>query len=94
MVLNAELNEQLGLFETSSPVKLHTASGLMTGSLTRHPITLAAQDGEDLEIDATLFVCKDWRRENFLGYAGFLQRMRFAVDPWLNKFYFGPRGTE
>lgn len=96
VVLNAELNERLGLFAASSPspIELHTAAGRMTGNLVTHPITLTAQDGDDLEIEATLFVCREWRRENFLGYAGFLQRMRFAVDPHLNKFYFGPLGTE
>jgi hypothetical protein len=26
---------------------------------------------------------------NFLGYEGLLQRIRFAVDPEVNLFYFG-----
>jgi hypothetical protein len=31
----------------------------------------------------------DWRGPNFLGYQGLLQRIRFAVDPEVNLFYFG-----
>jgi hypothetical protein len=26
----------------------------------------------------------------FLGYSGLLERIRFAVDPQQNNFYFGP----
>ena len=90
VVLNAELNELIG-FRTKRPnVELHTVSGLMKGSLERFPITLAAEHGKPLEIDATLFVCDDWNRGNFLGYSGFLQRFRFAVDPLLRQFHFGP----
>ena len=62
----------------------------MVGSLERFPITLPAEEGDALEIDATLFVCEDWHRGNFLGYNGFLERIRFALDPKLAKFYFGP----
>jgi hypothetical protein len=30
-----------------------------------------------------------WRGSNFLGYEGVLDRIRFAVDPRANLFYFG-----
>ena len=62
---------------------------LMKGCLERFPIRIEAKQGDPLEIEATLFVCDDWRRENFLGYSGFLERIRFAVDPASKKFYFG-----
>ena len=90
VVLNSELNEQIGLRATSAEIELQTAAGLMKGSLERFPITLQAEQGDPLEIEATLFVCDDWQRENFLGYSGFIERIRFAVDPAYKKFYFGP----
>jgi hypothetical protein len=30
-----------------------------------------------------------WDLPNFLGLSGFLERIRFAVDPGSNLFYFG-----
>ncbi len=91
VVLNAELNERLGFGAAADPdVCLQTAAGRMMGTLERYPIVLAAQEGQSLEIDATLFVCNKWRRGNFLGYTGLLERIRFAVDPMSQLFYFGP----
>ncbi|MDD9992726.1 MAG: hypothetical protein OXP75_13080 [Rhodospirillales bacterium] len=90
VILNAEINRRLGLRPSEPMVALNTAVGRMVGSLERFPITLPAEEGDSLEIDATLFVCEDWDRSNFLGYNGFLERIRFALDPRLAKFYFGP----
>lgn len=90
VVLNAELNRTIGLRATGEKYELYTLEGRMRGSLERFPITLPAQDGDALEIDATLFVCDDWTRGNFLGYSGFLERIRFALDPHYCRFYFGP----
>lgn len=36
-----------------------------------------------------MWVSPEWRRGNFLGYEGFLNRIRFAIDPSDNSFYFG-----
>ena len=90
VVLNAELTKALGLGAQGPVKRLQTAAGLMTGTLERYPIVLAAEEGQSLEIDATLFVCSEWRRGNFLGYRGFLERVRFAIDPASQLFYFGP----
>ncbi len=89
VVLNSELTEYLGLGLNGERTMLRTAVGLMEGTLERYPIVLAAQEGQSLEIDATIFVCSDWHRGNFLGYAGLLERVRFAVDPASQLFYFG-----
>ncbi len=45
-------------------------------------------------IEATVFVPmldadEEWLHPNFIGLDGFLNRMRFAVDPEENAFYFG-----
>ncbi|MCY4192277.1 MAG: hypothetical protein OXD42_13320 [Rhodospirillaceae bacterium] len=88
-VLNTELTESLGLGADGPDAHLQTAIGCMSGTLERYPIVLAAQEGQSLEIDATLFVCSEWRRGNFLGYTGLLERVRFAIDPASQLFYFG-----
>lgn len=68
----------------------------VTGSLHRLQISFPAEEGEDLQIDATLFVpTVDWEEgwgdlPCFIGMVGCLERMRFAVDPGRDQFYFGP----
>jgi hypothetical protein len=69
---------------------LHTARGLIRGELYSHRVTLLAQRGDPLDIDATVFVSPDWRGPNLIGYVGVLDRFRFAIDPGGNRFYFGP----
>ena len=73
-------------------VVLSTRLGLVKGRLYRGWITLPAEAGEDLDIQATIFLSPEWRGENFIGYKGMLNRMRFAVDPATNLFYFGEVG--
>ncbi len=65
----------------------------LDGSITRINITLIATFGEDLNVPATVFVPD---REDlwgdfpaFIGLSGFLERIRFAVDPNSDLFYFG-----
>ena len=89
VVLNSELTETLGLGAHGPGAQLQTVVGRMTGTLERYPIVLAAEEGQSLEIDATLFVCSNWKRGNFLGYTGLLERIRFAIDPVSRLFYFG-----
>ncbi len=72
------------------PADLRTAHGVVAGELYKHGITLIAKRGRPLEIDATVFVSADWQGPCFLGYAGVLERLRFAVDPYANRFFFGP----
>ena len=70
-------------------VVLSTRLGRFSGALYRGPITLSADEGEALEVEATVFLSPDWHGPNFIGYEGLLQRIRFAVDPEDNLFYFG-----
>jgi hypothetical protein len=65
------------------------------GKLIRMLITLEAERGESLDVDATVFVPRlsageMWPYPNFIGLDGFLNRIRFAIDPSENAFYFGP----
>jgi hypothetical protein len=70
-------------------VSLSTRLGSIYGDLYRIPIVLVADDGQDLDVEATVLLSPDWRGPNFIGYQGLLQRIRFAVDPETNLFYFG-----
>lgn len=66
------------------------------GKLVRMRIGLRAErGGDDLDVDATVFVPTlppgaVWPHPNFIGLDSFLNRIRFAVDPAENTFYFGP----
>jgi hypothetical protein len=68
---------------------LSSRVGEYVGDLCRAPITLLADEGDSLTIDATVFLCAQWPGPNFIGYNGLLERIRFAVDPPANRFYFG-----
>lgn len=91
-VLDADLADELGAFdEADAPaLSIATRHGLLRGRLVRRRVWLPAEEGEALEVDATFWVSRDWRYGDFLGYSGFLQRIRFALDPETNQFYFGP----
>lgn len=76
--------------QVSEEVRLSTRLGPFVGSLYRGPLFVPALEGEPLDVEVTVFVSSDWPPgENFLGYEGLLQRIRFAVDPEENLFYFG-----
>lgn len=64
------------------------------GKVSRLRITIQAIEGENLDIEASAFVPtlspdEVWPYPNFVGLEGFLSRIRFAVDPAENAFYFG-----
>ena len=51
--------------------------------------TLVADEGDSVEVDSTVFVSVNGPAGNFIGYTGFLERIRFAIDPQDNAFIFG-----
>jgi hypothetical protein len=54
------------------------------------PVLILADEGDSLEVDAVVFVSKDWPAgKNFVGYSGLLESIRVALDPQANHFYFG-----
>ena len=65
----------------------------LEGGLIRLGITLEADEGENLTVEATAFVpdVEEYWGDfpAFLGLTGFLERIRFAVDPNTDTFYFG-----
>jgi hypothetical protein len=70
-------------------VSLSTRWGVVRGALYRGTVTISADEGDSLDVESTVFLSPDWRGPNFIGYQGLLQRIRFAVDPETNLFYFG-----
>ena len=68
----------------------------MRGNLYRATMLFPAEEGDDLVVDATLFVPdQEWQEAwgdhpAFIGLTGCLERLRFAVDPENDQFYFGP----
>ena len=65
----------------------------LDGSVTRFNIKLLATSGNNLDVDATVFVPdveEYWSNlPSFIGLTGFLERIRFAIDPSTDTFYFG-----
>ncbi len=70
-------------------VVLGSRVGRYPGRLYLGTVKLPADRGEDLNVETTIFIAPDWPGGNFVGYLGFLDRIRFAFDPQSNLFYFG-----
>lgn len=81
-LLRDQLTDSLGQFW------VRTAHGRLSGELYLHSITLLAEVGESVDVEATVFTPSDWHGPCFPGYAGALDRVRFAVDPLDNQFRF------
>lgn len=97
LVCSLKLATQINLspFAKLGSKLLGTRLGTIRGDIYRLPVKLIASDGDDLEIEATAVVPDTdqghWNdAPTFLGFLGCLERLRFAVDPANQKFYFGP----
>jgi len=93
-ICNLAIAELLGMTaaERVGDVTLSTRKGLTKGSLYRTAVVLLAAEGESVEIEVTTFVPDEetWNDEPlFLGLFNCLDRIRFAVDPFADRFYFG-----
>ena len=71
---------------------------LVQGRLYRLNVTLLADEGDDVPFQATAFVPERYEAEQWgelpsiLGFYGCLERIRIAIDPVTDTFYFGPTG--
>jgi hypothetical protein len=89
-MLDVELARVLGLLDRDGqPASIHTRLGLVEGRLERIPLVLVADEGASLEMETTFLVSRAWHGKTFLGYTGFLEKIRTALDPPVNNFYFG-----
>lgn len=84
--------DRLGLLgQPGTPMILSTHLGCIKGALVRLPIRFLADEGESLDTEGTFLISPDWPPgRTFLGYSGLLDSIRFALDPQVNHFYFGP----
>lgn len=98
VILSPEIAKDLGLDPKDgmpAPSLLWRGDQLQ-GVLHRISVTLLAEEGDSLTIEATTFVPtlspqQEWQ-QNFpciLGMSGCLEFLRFAVDPVNDRFYFG-----
>ena len=80
----------------SGPRALLFRGVLVHGRLYRLTLTLLAQAGDDVVLQATAFVPEPQEEESrgdlpsILGFYGCLERVRFAIDPRTETFFFGP----
>jgi len=87
------LENELGL--PTESFFMSTRLGKIIGALHRVNITLLAENncGHDLTIESSVFVSEEWDGPVVLGFRGFLERIRFALDPGTahdeQLFYFG-----
>lgn len=91
-VLNPEIAEEIGLFALDGQdMTMSHRLGSTQGKLVRTTLRVLADDGDDLSVDATVFVpTEEWpSRLNFIGYLGFLERVRLGLDPQQYQVYFG-----
>jgi hypothetical protein len=92
-ILKPDLARQVEAhLEPLGPASLISRLGRTKGWLYRGDMTILADRGEPLDIDTLIFLSPEWEGENFIGYGGLLQSIRFAVDPGANLFYFGDLG--
>lgn len=89
-ILETDIAGSMGLFNWEEyPTRISTRLGTIDGLLIRLPLTLVAEEGTSLNVEGTFFVSWQWRGPTFLGYTGFLDRLRIGLDPLANMFYFG-----
>lgn len=89
-LLDSGLLEALGLLdEVGEPAKTLTARGTLSGQLIRTPLVLVPAEGPEVRVETTILVSKDWPGPNLLGMTAFLERIRFAIDPFEQEFHFG-----
>lgn len=89
-IITPDVADAVGLLDGDGPeAQISTRIGVVTGKLERVTVTFPASRGESLDVDATVFVSRAWSSGTFIGWSGLLERVRFAVDPKENYFYFG-----
>ena len=98
LLCNPEIGELLDLDPASGletkKLRIPRLGLDVPGTLHRLYLTLWAEEGKSLKLEATAFVPRfqlNKLRElpSFMGLMGCLDRIRFAVDPTTDTFYFG-----
>jgi hypothetical protein len=82
-IIGGDLAEMLGsrLGEPGQTMILLTRLGRIRGTLHPIEIVLVAERGESIAVSGSVLVAPGWTGPVVLGYRGFLERLRFALDP-------------
>lgn len=62
-------------------ITLTSRLGPVRGRLHRVTVSLIADEGSDLVVSSSVLLASEWRGPPVLGYSGFLERFRVAIDP-------------
>jgi hypothetical protein len=89
-ILPASLASRLGYDQEGEGevAILSSRLGTLTGRLERIPVCFRAEEGSDVTVEATYFLCSEWTGPAVLGWKGCLERIRLALDPSEEWFYF------
>ncbi len=99
-VIGGELGEILAdqLGEAQRRLRMSTPHGNLDGNLHRLDIHVVADRGRCISVESSVVVIPTWPGPPVLGYRGFLERLRFALDPGCRDrnqwFYFGEPDDE
>lgn len=89
-VFGPQITEVLDADPVGEAFPLSTRMGSFTGHLARATLRFLADQGDSVDVEATIFISPEWPEGlNFIAYTGAFERLRFAVDPRENEIYFG-----
>lgn len=96
LILNPELAAELEIDSNDAlgVEKINIRGEVRSGSLHRLQVVFAASEGVGLPVEVTVFVPalfpgESWALPSFVGWHGCLERLRFALAPAEERFYFG-----
>jgi hypothetical protein len=75
------LDENVYLDSPVGKRTINTRLGNFEGDLYRIDVAFTADWGEPLTVEGTFLFCEEWTGPTVLGFHGFLERIRFAIDP-------------
>lgn len=84
-VYRSFVEEQMLLGMPVGTSTISTRLGNFEGNLYRVQVQLTADWGEPLNVDGTFLFCEGWQGPTVLGFQGFLERVRLAIDPTYEK---------
>jgi hypothetical protein len=89
-ILDWETAVRAGLHQLSGRVARRALGGNVFNGYTHElQLLLPADDGLDLVLATSVWASEAFKGPNLIGYGGLLEKIRFALDPQSNLFYFG-----
>ena len=95
--LKPYLSDPISFTDHDRKTKLGIRGDEIQGDLFFLTVELLGLDGINLPVEVLVFIPdlkpgQTWGLPSIIGWEGFLDRIRFAVDPDRSLFYFGPLG--